>query len=791
MRTQLVVIALALAALHCGGHDDGAPSGATGSGAAGVSGPANGTGTGSATPSGGDGGGGSTPEPPWTVDMVVEEALGPFDSWANAVDDYGAVGDGRTDDTAALQAGFDDMNTGAIQVLYLPGGTYRLTGTLRIEGSHIGVPGEFGPGGSGLIGADPATTTLKWDGPSGGAMLVQDGGTGYRYSRLTWDGNGTAGYGVAEWWDDSQNTYYGGSDEHQDEVFRDMAIGIMGGRLGSSYGNLDSEGQIRRVRFVNNTYAGLDTGSFNALDWWVFESSFEGCARGVANTYSIDDSGVVDGAGAMYVYRSNFSGSTVADVDLGNAGWFSLHDNVSIGSKLFIQTATIGDNPSPLIAERNRVVQPGSDSPINFGSAGALMLVDNQIESVGAPFTITNFADDTDVLMLGNTFTVDPPTSSGAERFITIDNQTVAMGTISTMPLSLPATPPVTTHAVFEVPDGANAAAIQSVIDQAVQSDDSMPIVHFGRGTWDLDATLLIPANERVQIVGDGWQSLLVWTGVEPTGPMIRVAGPTRFWMRNMRMLGNYTGVAVQVDQADQPGGRVLVVGTENGSIRATGLEATRLALQANPYIGTTTLDDVKNGVSLASGPFDVLTMKNGSTFEMADSWYEGPAYSGSYFNIADGKFTYIGGHFAPAAHGGTQTVTPLLLDGSKATSSWIAMQIHLVNVPSGIGAAVENEQPETKAYFFGNSNATADLDGDWFSRPGSGGEVSFMLNRHHLTQYENQGDTSDDAVRATWAQTRALPFDAKPYSVPEGATDVNLYLLDIPQTGGLTINGN
>jgi hypothetical protein len=117
-------------------------------------------------------------------------------------------------------------------------------------------------------------------------------------------------------------------------------------------------------------------------------------------------------------------------------------------------------------------------------------------------------------------------------------------------------------------------------------------------------------------------------------------------------------------------------------------------------------------------------------------------------------------------------------------------MQIDLSNVPSGIAAAVENELPETHAYFFANSNATGTLDGDWFSRPGSGGEVSFVLNRHHLSQYSDQGDTSDDAVRAAWAQARSLPFDAQAYVVPEGVTDVNLYRLDIPQTGGITIHG-
>lgn len=44
---------------------------------------------------------------------------------------YGARGDGRTDDTAALQRALDD-HTGRNTILYLPKGTYRITGTLRL-----------------------------------------------------------------------------------------------------------------------------------------------------------------------------------------------------------------------------------------------------------------------------------------------------------------------------------------------------------------------------------------------------------------------------------------------------------------------------------------------------------------------------------------------------------------------------------------------------------------------------------------------------------------------------------
>ena len=57
--------------------------------------------------------------------------------------DFGAVGDGRADDTAALQKALDRTFAGGGTVLMLPPGTYRVTRTLRIA---------FEPGSTGDLG---------------------------------------------------------------------------------------------------------------------------------------------------------------------------------------------------------------------------------------------------------------------------------------------------------------------------------------------------------------------------------------------------------------------------------------------------------------------------------------------------------------------------------------------------------------------------------------------------------------------------------------------------------------
>ena len=50
-----------------------------------------------------------------------EEFVGPLAGWKNVKADYGAVGDGKADDTAAIQRAFDDLRLHKDScVLYFP-----------------------------------------------------------------------------------------------------------------------------------------------------------------------------------------------------------------------------------------------------------------------------------------------------------------------------------------------------------------------------------------------------------------------------------------------------------------------------------------------------------------------------------------------------------------------------------------------------------------------------------------------------------------------------------------------
>ena len=127
-------------------------------------------------------------------------------------------------------------------------------------------------------------------------------------------------------------------------------------------------------------------------------------------------------------------------------------------------------------------------------------------------------------LSMGNTFTVSSPTalSKNAGHYHSVQDQVVARSTLNpTMP-TLPGTPPNNHRQIFEVMPGSTAAQIQQAINNAAASGTTRPVVHIQPGTYNINTTLLVPAGSDMQIIGDGFNSRLVWSGTT-TGPVIRL----------------------------------------------------------------------------------------------------------------------------------------------------------------------------------------------------------------------------------------------------------------------------
>src|SRR5207244_5260573 len=140
----------------------------------------------------------------------------------------------------------------APRVLYLPQGNYRITATLKLAG-RINLN---------VIGEHPDTTKLVWDGAAGGVMFNIDGVAYSKFNRLTFNGASKAGIAVDQSWN-GQVQHFDTGNEYADDRFVDVGTGIRAGNLGYD----GAETSILRAKFIRNSVAGINTKTFNTLDW--------------------------------------------------------------------------------------------------------------------------------------------------------------------------------------------------------------------------------------------------------------------------------------------------------------------------------------------------------------------------------------------------------------------------------------------------------------------------------------------------------------------------------------------
>src|SRR5262249_4819670 len=140
-------------------------------------------------------------------------------------------------------------------VLYFPAGTYRITATLKtVRQAHTDDLGVS------VIGEDPDTTILRWDGAAGGRMGQWDAWDS-KFSRLTLDGAGNASEGL--YYGDSFSTY----NETSDMVFQDLSTGLQLGADDSATTNKQqgqAENMVLRCHFIRCSTYGILTHNWNS-----------------------------------------------------------------------------------------------------------------------------------------------------------------------------------------------------------------------------------------------------------------------------------------------------------------------------------------------------------------------------------------------------------------------------------------------------------------------------------------------------------------------------------------------
>ena len=623
-----------------------------------------------------------------------EEFVGPFASWANVKIDFGAVGDGHADDTAALQNAINALGRGKSAVLFFPAGTYRITKGLTMI-SHMNVS---------IIGADPATTIIRWDGPADGVMLFCNGVRYSKFSRLTWDGGGKPVSGVFHEWD-GQTPNANTGNEHSDEIFRDLAFGIRAGKPHF----MDAECEVLRCKFQRVSVAGVRIQSFNALDWFIRDCEFEDCAVGVTND---------PGAGHFHVYRSIFRRSTVADITMRNAGYFSIRHNLSIGSSQFLDARDIGGWAVLLMVQGNTVLDTKQVLSINISNPGPTLLLDNSIRSrpgiTHGPAVRLAAGLDGEYVAVGNKFTV-PRAITARNRFLELETVVAAAKSIQAPELPGAVPPPAEKHPVIDISASTNATAeIQTALDRAATLRGKQPVVHLSAGQYQIARPLTIPAGSDVQVIGDGYSTVITWVG-GTNGLVFALSGPVRATFRDLTIHGKGQAAGLMVAHCDQPGSRVYgdqlgVHGSHTGLL-VNGLENTDVSLDTfyhsgnngvsvrvvgGPQAGAGKLTPARTvifGGASSNSPFN-YDVDRGGRLMAQDIWYEGTPATFMRLTGA-GRFTLSGAQIAPGRPGPNAAPTDpnfigVVLDHFQGRATFLSVCFQTRAMVFGGGAATQ-----------------------------------------------------------------------------------------------------
>ena len=593
--------------------------------------------------------------------LAAEEFLGPYASWLDAKRDFGAVGDGMTDDTDALQAALDTIRwpTNA-PVLFLPRGTYRISRCL-----DLGRTGHEDSKDVTIVGENPTNTMIRWEGPPGGTML-KFGAWWSRVSRLTFDGRAQAGTAIAH------GDLYSAINELSDLVIQDVNIGIEAGNMS---GTAVSETAVLRCRFLRCATAGLSLQNWNSLDWFLWDCQFEDCRYGVANIY---------GAGNFHVYRSQFRRSTEADIAIGNTSYFSIRDCNSWGSRRFFHAGGTGA-PALLTLQGNTVLAP-QEVPIVIGNLGPLLLIDNIIHTpTNQALTFEQPA--AGLVAVGNLCSTTN-LYAGTTNVLAFDNRSRPANKMIARLSSWAAVPAACTGAVIEVPPGATRSNLQQAIDLAAARSAERPTIHLPAGVYSIDQTLQIPAHADIRIAGDGGKTHVKWINPSP-GIVFQVQGPTRLTMRDLHIHGSSLATGIQINGCDQSRASIWMDQVDVRYQAEAGFKMSELS-RARIHLGSCYHSLSRIGVQVvgrhgaAGGSLVALfggassdneisyDISDGGRLLVQDTWYETRMPDRPRFMSCTnaGSFTLHGGNIAPLYS--ELEPPPLLIEGFQGQLSFL-----------------------------------------------------------------------------------------------------------------------
>jgi len=462
---------------------------------------------------------------------AYNEWYGPFNSWTN-VSAWGADGGGTNDDTGSINTALAAIGlNGCSPVLYCPG-KYLISHTLNLSNCY----------GVAVVGKDAAVSGFKWIGNTG--TQVGDATTMFRMNandtcyieRLTFDGQGKAFTLVnhSQWTNSPPLPLFDNGNTWSDCVFKNAAaggMGIAGGWYGWGFSN---ETFLRCV--LSNLTVGCASRNFNALDGWFVNCMIENCGIGL----QMRNDGPFGGGGQLHAYQTAFvnNGTDVCNNTANN--FTSETGNTSWHAYTFYAAADTGGNNSPTLLKGNTIIDP-TGQPFTFGTQGPFVVMDNVVAYTnGAAINFTK--DGTTVLMLGNTNCSSPFYSIGSSPSTNlVDNVTVSRSSLTFTQPGIPVEATNLNRTIVDMPRNMTSASLQTAINGA--ADGTVIHITFTNPPpiyYSMNATVTIPTNRDIRIIGDGPQSKFGWDGSSPL-PMFSLSHPSHATFSRLFLAGNST----------------------------------------------------------------------------------------------------------------------------------------------------------------------------------------------------------------------------------------------------------
>jgi hypothetical protein len=595
-------------------------------------------------------GGGRIPQLNWTERS----------DWINVKTDVtpAAVGDGVTDDTAAIQAALSTTGTG--RTVYFPAGTYKVTSPLTMTrgNSHYGMT---------LIGHG-RDTRLAWYGATGGNFITVNGNPYSRYVGLTLDGRGIAANGMVH----TNTLKFETNIRYQHMAFYNFTGSGMTSASGDTYAT--AETSFENCLF-DHCGKGVTTTSYNDYNWTLAGCDFIACGYGIF-AYR----------GNFYARECYFNGSTIYDISAYPVEHGctvrrckSVNSVACIYSYSSVAPWDIQDNyvtnwtnttfamkfgAQPVFLSNNRFVNPPNSSPPVTGNTTGVKVMACNNTAPGST-AVTNCVV---YAIPAGTYPPKVGSESGANITSFIKQSVIVPPTVYDAKVNYGA-----------VGDGVadDTAAIQNCINAARVAGGGK-IAYIPAGTYKITSTLSVTGSNYV-IGGSGYFSKLRWGGAAG-GTMMTIANPNNVTLEHI-MIGhvdaggsmtnsvdveqtstgatsrmNYDGLYVWGKYQSAP---------ENKGLRLNGLVSSctvvmqyvqgniRLLNSANAtvlgnitYEGGITVDHASatrtgflgfmSRLSTLINNNYALTVRNNNSLVMSD-WYNEQGYQGSLFAGANG----------------------------------------------------------------------------------------------------------------------------------------------------------